>query len=203
MAIRPETEYQTLRAEILNSIVACDNYKTAMYATTAAILAIAFPFGTPILFLLPYIALFAFQQSIGAKNENMILMAAYIAAYLEEGSGWESENAGLIDIMRTGSSYKPPKRIVRYVLGRISSVQLGMLCSILSIIYSTCEIVASGFSTASIIPCFCIVFSIVLYVIIRIQTKDVLKLGKRKNEYIANLKVHKKESAAQTKLVSV
>ena len=43
--ISNEAEYSTLRAEMLNSIVAVDNYKVAMYATTAAIWAVAFPLG--------------------------------------------------------------------------------------------------------------------------------------------------------------
>lgn len=199
-----EAEYSTLRAEILNSIVAVDNYKVAMYATTAAIWAVAFPLANPILFLLPYVALFAFQQSISAKNENMIIMAAYISVYLEDGNGWENENASLVDIMRHNSSYRQPKRIVRYFLGRISSVQLGMLCSILSMIYSVAEIIVMGISAESIIPCICIVFSIILYIIIRIQTKDVLRLSRRREEYISNLRAHKEKMQAQeAELISV
>lgn len=191
--IGKEAEYSSLRAEILNSIVAVDNYKVAMYATTAAIWAVAFPLENPILFLLPYIALFAFQQSIGAKNENMILMAAYIAVYLEEGTGWENENGKLINIMRHDSSYRPPKKIVRYFLGRISSVQLGMLCSALSVIYSVAEIIAVGITVESVIPFICILFSTILYIIIRIQTKDVLELSDRREEYISNLRAHKEK----------
>ena len=202
--VSKEAEYSTLRAEILNSIVAVDNYKVAMYATTAAIWAVAFPLSNPILFLLPYVALFAFQQSISAKNENMIIMAAYIAVYLEEGDGWENDNAKLISIMTQNRSHRKSERIVQNFLGRISSVQLGTLCSILSVIYSVAEIIAAGLTVGSTIPCICILFSIILYIIIRIQTNDISKLSKRREEYISNLRAHKeKMQAKEAELISV
>ena len=83
MKIDKEIEYGTLRQEILDSITARDNYVIAMYTITTAILCLAFELQNPIIFLMPYIILFAFQNAITSKNENIILLAAYISIYLE------------------------------------------------------------------------------------------------------------------------
>lgn len=188
MNIDKQTEYATLRQEILDSITSRDNYIMAMYTITTAVLCVAFELQNSILFLIPYIILFAFQNSIASKNENMIVLATYIAVYLEDGCGWESNNFELKKIMQEGMPFKRPRSIWKFLLGRIGSVQLGLLCSISCIAYATQEVITASILTELIKPGICIILAIVLYILIRVQTKDVLKLGKRRKVYIENLR---------------
>lgn len=193
MKIDKQTEYSTLRQEILDSITSRDNYIMAMYTITVAILCVAFELQNPILFLIPYVILFAFQNSIAAKNENMIVLATYIAVYLEDGCGWESNNFELKKIMQEGASFKRPRSIWKFLMGRIGSVQLGLLCSISCIAYAAQEIMTAFKVTELIKPGICIILAIVLYILIRVQTKDALKLGKRRKVYIENLRKAKEK----------
>lgn len=187
MKIDKQTEYSTLRQEILDSITSRDNYIMAMYTITVAIMCVAFELQNPILFLIPYIVLFAFQNSIASKNENMIVLATYISVYLEEGQGWESRNIDLKNIMHEGVPFKRPRSIWSRLIGRISSVQLGLLCSISCSVYAVINILAATQMNEAIESWICVVLSLILYVLIRIQTKDVLKLGERRKAYIENL----------------
>lgn len=187
MNIDKQTEYATLRQEILDSITARDNYIIAMYTITTAVLCLAFELHNSILFLIPYIILFAFQNSIVSKNENMIVLATYIAVYLEEGNGWESRNIDLKNIMHEGVPFKRPRSIWNCLSGRIGSVQLGLLCSISCIVYAVSAILSATQVNEVIEPGISIALSIILYILIRVQTKDVLKLGKRRKAYIENL----------------
>lgn len=193
MKIDKQTEYGTLRQEILDSIISRDNYIMAMYTITVAILCVAFELQNPILFLIPYIILFAFQNTIASKNENMIVLATYIAVYLEEGEGWESNNIELKKKMHEGEPFKRPRSIWSRLIGRIGSVQLGLLCSISCVIYAVPGILTAVQMTDVIKPGFCILLAIILYVLIRVQTKDVLKLGQRRKTYIENLRGEKKK----------
>lgn len=189
--IDKQTEYATLRQEILDTITARDNYIMAMYTITAAVLCAAFELQNPILFLIPYIILFAFQNTIATKTENMIVLAAYIAVYLEEGDGWESNNYGIKKIMHNGIPYKRANSIWKFLVGRIGSVQLGMLCSVACIIYSVFDILAAEEIQNIIEASIYIVLAVILYVLIRIQTKNVLEIKKRRDVYIANLQKDK------------
>lgn len=193
-----DTEYSTLRQEILDSITARDNYIIAMYTITTAILCVAFELQNPILFLLTYIILFAFQNSIASKNENMIVLAAYISVYLEEGTGWESQNIALKDIMHEGAPFRRPRSIWSRLMGRIGSVQLGLLCSISCIVYAVVELLNVSQIVETIESATCIVLAIILYVVIRIRTKDVLKLSKRRKVYIENLQKSRKKERELT-----
>lgn len=176
MKIDKPTEYASLRQEILDSITSRDNYIMAMYSITAAGLCVAFELQNPILFLIPYIILFAFQNTITSKNENMIVLAAYIAVYLEEGCGWESSNAEIKKIMREGIPFKRANSVWKFLVGRIGSVQLGMLCSISCVAYSVINICSATQINDMIEAGIYIVLSIILYVLIRVQTKNALKL---------------------------
>ena len=197
--------YASLRQEILDSITSRDNYIMAMYSITTAGLCVAFELQNPILFLIPYIILFAFQNTITSKNENMIVLAAYIAVYLEEGSGWESRNAEIKKMMHEGKPFKRANAVWKFLVGRIGSVQLGMLCSISCIIYSVREILLVTQINDAIQPSIYIVLATILYVLIRVQTKDVLKLGSRRDAYIENLRKAKlaEERESEKELLSV
>ena len=129
MGIEKATEYESLRQEILDLITAKDNFIIAMYTITTAILCFAFELENPVLFLVPYIVLFAFQYNISAKNESMVILAAYIAVCLEEGQGWESQNQKYRDAMRNGVTFHKPESIWKILVGRLGSAQLGLLCS--------------------------------------------------------------------------
>lgn len=200
MKIDKEIEYGTLRQEILDSITARDNYVIAMYTITTAILCLAFELQNPIIFLMPYIILFAFQNAIASKNENIIVLAAYISIYLEEETGWESQNIGLKAIMHKGTPFRRPSFIWGRLVGRIGSVQLGLLCSISSIILATVGLLTAVSSLLGIMKCvICMLLSVILYTLIRIETKNVLELGKRRQAYIDNLREAKVKSRMEEK----
>lgn len=192
-SIDEKAEYETLRQEILNSIVACDNYKIAMYTITVAILCAAFEFGSGILFLIPYVILFAFQWAIESKNENIIVLSAYISVFLEKGDGWETESGNIKKTIYAKSTYKKPKGFASRIIGRVSSAQLGLLCSISCIVYSAMELVTQERLVVYIKGSCCCVLSIVLYILIRIQTHKVFKLNARKEEFITSLKELREE----------
>ena len=187
MRIDKEVEYESLRQEILDSITAKDNYIIAMYTITTAILCVAFELKNPILFLLPYIIIFAFQYNISAKSENMIILAAYISVFLEGGQGWESDSKTFKDDMRDGNPYKKPEKILKFLVGRIGSVQLGMLCSVSCVIYSLYKFKDVNCIINAIEPAVYILLSTILYVLLRVQTRNVLKLRERKENYVKNL----------------
>lgn len=191
------TEYATLRQEILDSIAAKDNYIIAMYTITTAVLCVAFELQNPILFLIPYVILFAFQNAIATKNENMIAIAAYIAVCLEKGSGWESNNIKLKGVMQKGIPYKRLTSIWKFLIGRISSVQLGMLCSVSCTVIAIIDILAAEQICEMIESGAYIILSAVLYILIRIQTKNVLSLKDRREAYIKNLQEAAMESTTE------
>ncbi len=197
-SIDKHAEYATIRQEILDTINARDNYVIAMYTITAAILCAAFELQNPILFLIPYIILYAFQNAVATKTENMIVLAAYIAVFLEEGVGWESNNYNIKEIMHKDIPYKRANSIWKFLVGRISSVQLGMLCSIACTLYSIFDILAANGIQNIIEACIYIVLAIILYVLIRIQTNDILTVRDRRNAYIENLQKAKKEESHLT-----
>lgn len=188
MNICKETEYTSLRQEILDSITARDNYIMAMYTITVAILCVAFQLQNPIIFLLPYIILFSFQNTIAAKNENMIVLAAYISVYLEEGHGWESNSIDLKKSMHKTMPFKRPRSVMGRLMGRIGSVQLGLLCSVCCLVFAVVDVLTAVEFAELIEPAIYIVLSIIMYILIRVQTKDVLKLGDRKEIYIEDLR---------------
>lgn len=201
MMIDKQTEYGALRQEILDSINARDNYIVGMYTITIAILCVAFELQNPILFLMPYIVIYAFQYWISVKSENMIVIGAYIAVYLEDGSGWEYNNAKLKKIMHKDIPYKRVDSVWKFLVGRIGSVQLGMLCSVSCIGYAVSAIMKASSQRDLIAPGIYIALSLILYILIRIQTRNVLKTGERKKAYEANLRAAK-ETEEEKELVS-
>lgn len=203
MEMDKQTEYSSLRQEILDSITSRDNYIMAMYSITAAALCVAFELQNPILFLIPYIILFAFQNTITSKNENMIVLAAYIAVYLEEGCGWESRNAEIKKIMHEGIPFKRANSVWKFLVGRIGSVQLGMLCSVSCVAYSVVNICSAIQVNMMIESGVYIALSIILYVLIRVQTRNALKLGSRRKTYIENLKKAKQTEEKEKELQPV
>lgn len=137
--IDPNTEYNALRAEVLNLISIQNTYIIAMYTITVTILGIGLQTQNSLLFLLPYTVLFSFQRTISAKRDGYLRIAAYIAVYLEKGSGWESRYETIVRSIQPVPNSKNNKLLSigkNIILGRISSLQLGVICSIASIITS-------------------------------------------------------------------
>ena len=64
MSVNKNDEYTMLRQEILNLITCKENYIIAMNTITVAILCVGFELRNPIVFLAPYVILFAFQNVI-------------------------------------------------------------------------------------------------------------------------------------------
>lgn len=179
------TEYNALRSEILNLISIQNTYIIAMYTITVTILGIGLQTQNSLLFLLPYTVLFSFQRTISAKRDGYLRIAAYIAVYLEEGSGWESKYATII------SSIQPTKHNNKFVtvinnifVGRISSSQLGILCSSISIIMASLNITDNNFplTIATILS------AVVLLLLLLRYNKNTLKSMKKREEYIQLMK---------------
>ena len=192
LMIDKEAEYGALRQEILDTINARDNYVIAMYTITIAIMCAAFELENTILFLLPYVILYAFQNTIATKSENMIVLGSYIAVCLEEGEGWESKNAEIKKIMGTSKLFKRPEGILAKLIGRIGSVQLGLLCSLFCVVYSVKELIFATSAAEMIRPGCCIIVAIVLYRLICVQTKDVFNAWRRRKVYIDSLNNYEK-----------
>lgn len=194
-------EYSTLRQEILYSINACDTYKIAMYTITVAILSFGFTHSDPAFFLLPYTVIFAFQWAISRKNDNNMVISAYISVYLEDECGWESNNFELKKEIRSEVPDKVFTSVFWRLVGRISSAQLGFICSSLGFGYSAYNL----FTAKTVIECvwsaICLVLSVIFYMGIHLMTKDVLALGNKRERYVARVKSYKE--AELKKLQSV
>lgn len=179
------TEYNALRNEILNLISIQNTYIIAMYTITITILGFGLQTQNSFLFLLPYIVLFSFQRIISAKRDGYLRIAAYITVYLEEGSGWESRYATITGSMQS-TKHKNKLNIVIYnvFIGRISSSQLGFLCSSISIIVTLLNITEDNVPlTIVTILSAVILFSLLLYF-----NKNTLKSMKKREEYIELMK---------------
>lgn len=122
-------EYNSLRTEIIELVNIQNNYIIAMYTITIAILSLAIQQENEWLFLLPYIILFSFQRIISAKNDGMLRIAAYIAVFLDENIGWEKNYNQIIKATRIANHDKFSK-FMNVISGRISSMQLGVVCSL-------------------------------------------------------------------------
>lgn len=179
------TEYNALRSEILNLISIQNTYIIAMYTITITILGFGLQTQNSFLFLPPYIVLFPFQRIISAKKDGYLRIAAYITVYLEEGSGWESRYATITSSMQS-TKHKNKLNIVIYnvFIGRISSSQLGFLCSSISIIVTLLNITEDNVPlTIVTILSAVILFSLLLYF-----NKNTLKSMKKREEYIELMK---------------
>ena len=86
----------------------------------------------------------------------MIVLGSYIAVFLEEGDGWESNNFDLKNVMQTSKEFPRPKGIMAAILGRVGSRQLGLWCSLSCVIYSIAELVELIVPCDAISPTICI-----------------------------------------------
>lgn len=196
-------EYSSLRAEIIGIIDITQNYIIAMYTITVAILTFAIQQQNPWLFLIPYVVLFSFQRIISAKRDIMVRMAAYIAVFLDEDFGWEKNYKEIYK--RTTDKHNDKGKFSSFmniISGRLSSLQLGVVCCIGCIImnvYVIYEIVKdstpdtnvlSEISAMDIIPSVC---AILLLGALIEWCKNSLNTMKRRDQYIESLTAYKNE----------
>lgn len=184
--IKKDTEYSALKQEILDLINIQNNYIIAMYTITITILGIAMERKNATLFLLPYIVLFSFQRIIAAKRDGYLRIAAYIAVYLEEGEGWESNYKNTINQISVTKKKRKKTVIENIISGRLSSLQLGLLCSLLSIGFSfKYEDIEAG-------KIIILGFAVVLFGLLYYFNKDILQNMDKRESYINSLKEQKK-----------
>ena len=123
-------EYLSLRSEIISLVEIQNNYIIAMYTITIALITLAIQQKNVWIYLLPYVILFSFQRIISAKRDIMLRIAAYIAVFLDGDFGWEKNYKDIINNTlnkyENGNRYSKLKNILS---GRISSLQLGIICS--------------------------------------------------------------------------
>lgn len=193
--VSKEAEYASLRQEMINLIDLQNNYIIAMYTITVTILGIAYERRSHILFLLPYVILFSFQRIISAKRDGLLRIAAYVSVFLEKDDGWESRYSKVVN----ETCYKNNKvrytKFMNIITGRMSSFQLGFLCSISSII--TCcinkNINLTNLSDISLKESSTLICSVALFAILYYWNKDSLKAMDKRTIYIEALKKKRNE----------
>lgn len=128
-------QYASLKAEMQEIVTIQSSYIIAMYTITVAIIGIGLQFDNVWLLLLPYVVLFSFQRIIQAKKDVMLRIAAYISVFLDGPDGFEKNYTKIVKKTTNRFSQKKPYSLFRNIVsGRISSLQLGALCSSLCII---------------------------------------------------------------------
>lgn len=191
-----DIEYSTLRDEIINLVEIQSNYIIAMYTITVSIIGFAIERNSEWLFLLPYIILFSFQRIISSKNDGMIRIAAYIAVFLEENHGWESMYADVVK--RTTVKHNNRKtysRLKSIIGGRISSLQLGLACSIGCIITNILneEFLTNTIQSIQFIDILPTIIAICLYFTLRGWCGSVNGTMNKRSLYIESLKLLRDE----------
>lgn len=191
--ITKDAEYNALRAEILNLISIQNTYiiVIAMYTITITILGIGLERENNILFLLPYTILFSFQRIIAAKREGYLKIAAYIAVYLEEQKGWKFRYKKIANLTYSLNNEDNRKlsMIKNIFSGRISSLQLGLLCSFMSILMCLLKLLDDSFQL--FLDGSVILFAIILFVSLCYFNKDSLKTMQKREEYIQYMAISK------------
>lgn len=135
--MRKSEEYASLRSEIISLVDIQYNYILAMYTISIAIISLAIQQQNEWIFLLPYVILISFQRVISAKRNIMLRIAAYIAVFLDEDFGWEKNYKDIIDnTLNKHNNKKKFSWLKNIISGRISSLQLGVVCSVGCIIVS-------------------------------------------------------------------
>lgn len=184
-----QSEYSSLRDEMLNLDNKKSNYILALYTITIFIFAIES--NKSIFFLLPYIVLFPFQRQILSIRDGCIRIAAYIAVYLEEGEGWESNYEEILEYTRIKSNNYVNSKMIDVLTGRVAVSQIGFICSSACVIMCLYNIIIKKdniiFNTIYI---FC---GIILYVLVKLLCKNAMNTMVTRKTYIDNLKKHKKQ----------
>ena len=136
-----DSEYMSLRAEIISLVEIQYNYIVTMYTITIAIISLAIQQKNEWLFLLPYIILISFQRVISAKRNVMLRIAAYIAVFLDGDIGWEKNYNEIVNhTLNKHNNTEKFSKLKNVLSGRISSLQLGVVCSAGCIVMRTVHV---------------------------------------------------------------
>ena len=191
-----EAEYEALKQEILNLDSKKANYVIAMYTIMITVSIFSLEVKNEWYFLITYIILFAFQRQIISIREGSVRIAAYIAVYLEEGEGWESNYNQIFNETCVKSEQKVVySKIVDTLSGRIAVTQLGLFCSIASIgmcIYNN-KMTFQSIGNADFFDAICICFAIALYALIKLWCRNSSKTMNIRDKYIHNLEEYKEK----------
>lgn len=189
-----EVEYAALKQEILNLDTKKSNYVMAMYTIMITIFIFSLEVRNEWYFLITYIILFSFERQMLSIREGSIRIAAYIAVFLEEGKGWESNYEEIFNQTCIKSEHNVVhSKIVDMVTGRIAVTQLGLFCSVASIgmtIYTN-KITFLSIGEADFFDGICICLSIVLFLLIRFWCSGASKTMGMRRKYIENLITYK------------
>lgn len=196
-------EYLSLRSEIISLVDIQYNYILAMYTISIALISLAIQQQNEWIFLLPYIVLFSFQRVISAKRNIMIRIAAYIAVFLDEEFGWEKNYNDIVEnTLKKHNNKKKFSKFKNIISGRISSVQLGIVCSVGCFIVSVNHIlenhdweslkniILSEIPFVEMIPVIC---AILLLMAIMDWSRGAIDAMEVRNKYIESLTQFKKE----------
>lgn len=94
MEIPAETEYNTLRDEIINEMGYQNNLRTTMCTIVVAIFTFAIEFENPIMFLAVYVVIIPFQLLSRAKQLGILRISAYLIVKFESKNNnlsWETD----------------------------------------------------------------------------------------------------------------
>ena len=195
-------QYAPLKSEMQEIVAIQSNYIIAMYTITVAIIGIGLQFDNVWLLLLPYIVLFSFQRIIQAKKDVMIRIAAYISVFLDGPDGFEKNYTKIVQKTTNRFSKKKPFSWFRNVVsGRISSLQLGALCTILCIIkYLLIEREGrvllfqwiENYEQITFIDTLPILSALALFALLCYRCRDALGAMRDRENYIRELKEWKK-----------
>lgn len=197
----PKEEYASLRSEIIGLVSIQNNYVIAMYTITVAIITFAIQQKNEWIFLLPYIILFSFQRIISTKRNIMLRIAAYISVFLDEDFGWEKNYNDIVD--NTLGKHNDKEKFSKFknvISGRISSLQLGLVCSIGCIIICVIRIfenhkwihwrniILNDIAFIEVLPVFC---SVLLFCALIDASRGALNAMRIRNSYIDSLTIYK------------
>lgn len=202
-------QYAPLKAEMQEIVAIQSNYIIAMYTITVAIIGIGLQFDNVWLLLLPYVVLFSFQRIIQAKKDVMLRIAAYIVVFLDGPDGFEKNYIKIVNKTTNRFSQKKPYSWLRNVVsGRISSLQLGALCSSLCIIkYLLTErngkLLLSewseNYTQITFIDTLPILAALGLFILLWYKCRDALCSMRDRANYIRSLKNWKKNRNKRNK----
>lgn len=195
-------EYASLRSEIISLVDIQYNYILAMYTISVAIISLAIQQQNEWIFLLPYIILISFQRVISAKRNIMLRIAAYIAVFLDGDFGWEKNyNEITNNTLNKHNNKKKFSWIKNILSGRVSSVQLGIVCSVGCVIININHILEKNnwdsiksisineLRVVELLPTF---LAFLLLVIIIHWSSGAVEAMKVREKYIDSLKQYKK-----------
>lgn len=180
------TEYTMLKQEIINTSDTITNITIAMYTISISIFVFAFEFGNCLIFLLPYMILFSFQNIINRKKDGINRIAAYIAVYIETGNEWESMLSDNMLVFRAhDKKLMANNRLWNFLIGRTNATQLGLFSTVFFLIRYIPQV---DWNAVTMVDYSLICLSVVLLFLLFISNKRELSNMSTRELYILRLK---------------